>query len=98
MWHPYLVKDIVAIEQVQRTFTSRINGMRDINYWDRLKKLKIRSLQRRREKSIIMHVWKIKYNIFPNSIGMIFKLHKRSNAVKAVLKPLPRAVVGNFDS
>ncbi len=56
IWNPYLLKDIRRIEQVQRSFTVRITGMRDLNYWERLVKLKIRSLQRRRERQIILYV------------------------------------------
>ena len=46
------------------------------------------SLQRRREKLIITHVWKVKQNIYPNSVNINFKLYKRTNSIKAVLKPL----------
>ena len=53
--------------------------------------LNIRSLQRRREKSIIIHVWKIKNQVYPNSVDLSFKTHARSNAVKAILKPIPKA-------
>ena len=90
VWNPRLSKDIIAIEKVQRTFTSKISGLKDCNYWGRLSKLQIMSLQRRREKLIIIHVWKIKNNFFPNSINLDFKLLKRSNAIKAVLKPLSK--------
>ena len=48
------------------------------------------SLQRRRERIILLHVWKIKYNVYPNSVELSFKLNKRSNASRAVIKPLPR--------
>ena len=78
------------IEQIQRSFTSRISGLKDVSYWDRLKVLNIASLQRRREMLIILHIWKVKNNIYPNTIGLEFKLHNRTNAMKAVLKPLPK--------
>ena len=90
VWNPFLIKDICKIEQVQRAFTCRIAGMRDYNYWQRLKKLNIMSLQRRREKIIIIHLWKILHNFYPNSINLSFKHHPRSNAIKALLKPLPQ--------
>ena len=37
IWFPYLNKDIIYIEQVQRSFTNRISGLQDLNYWNRLK-------------------------------------------------------------
>ena len=90
IFNPYLIQEINKIEQVQRVFTSRISGMNNFNYWDRLKKLGIMSLQRRRERAIILHVWKILNNFNPNSVNMEFKYHDRSAAIKAVVKSLPK--------
>ena len=49
------------------------------------------SLQRRREKIIIVHVWKVLNGFYPNRIGLKFKHHSRSNSIKAILNPLPKA-------
>ena len=48
------------------------------------------SLQRCRERSIILHVWKIFNLIMPNDINLEFKEQSRLRAIKAVLKPLPK--------
>ena len=61
-----------------------------MDYWQRLKNLKISSLQRRREMLIILHVWKIKNKIYPNSVGFTFSLKNRNSSAKAVLKPMPK--------
>ena len=53
LWHSSKISDIQMIESVQRTFTSKIIGMGTLNYWQRLEKLGIQSLQRRRERFII---------------------------------------------
>ena len=90
IWCPYLMKHINTLEQIQRSFTYRIDGMKDFDYWERLSILKITSLQRRREKLIILHIWKILNNIYPNSINLQFKEHHRTTAIKAILKPLPK--------
>lgn len=90
VWSPHLKKDIVLLEQIQRSFTSRITGLQDLNYWQRLDKLGISSLQRLRERMILLHVFKIKNKFYPNTISLEFKLHERSNSIKAVLKPLPK--------
>ena len=50
----------------------------------------LKALQRRRERSMIIHVWKIKYKVYPNSVNLSFKLHQRSNAWRAVIKSLPK--------
>ena len=90
LWSPYLTKDINYIEQIQRSFTFRIENMQELNYWDRLSKLNISSLQRRREKIIIIHIWKILNKMYPNSSNLDFKEHIRTNSIRAILKPLPK--------
>ena len=66
LWNPTKISDIICIENVQRQFTRRISSCRDLNYCDRLKKLQIMSLQRRRERYIIVHTWKILTGEAPN--------------------------------
>ena len=90
LWNPYLSKDIVKLEGVQRSFTSRVHGLQHLNYWERLRALNIMSLQRRRERSTIFYLWKIKAKVFPNCCNMVFKEHKRTGALKAVIKPLSK--------
>ena len=90
VWSPHKVKDILQIEQLQRNFTSRIWNLEESDYWERLTKLGLESLQRRREKITILHIWKIKNNIYPNSIDIKFKQERRTQADKAVIRPLPR--------
>ena len=53
VWHTTKITDIQLVESLQRTFTSKVIGMQNLDYWQRLKKLKIQSLQRRRERYII---------------------------------------------
>ena len=59
VWNPAKVTEIQKLETVQRSFTRKISGCRDLQYWDRPKKLNLMSLQRRRERYSIIHVWKI---------------------------------------
>ena len=91
IWNPHKVKDIVCIEQVQRTFTAKIRGVSHLNYWERLSFLKIYSLQRRRERLMIIVVWKILNRVYPNCVNFEFKLNKRLNSLKAILQPMPKA-------
>ena len=90
IWNPYQIQDINKIEQIQRTFTSKIYGVGEMNYWERLSFLGIMSLQRRRERMIIIHIWKILHCQCPNSIDLDFKVHSRTSSIKAVIKPLPK--------
>ena len=90
LWNPGKVTEIQLIEGVQRTFTSRVSGLEKLNYWERLSELKLMSLQRRRERYIILMMWKILHNIVPNSCDIQFKMTHRHGAV-AVIPPLSRS-------
>ena len=59
LWNCHKVTDIQVLEGVQKTFTSRIWGLQHLDYWQRLKALKLMSLQRRRERYMLIHMWKI---------------------------------------
>ena len=48
IWSPYLLKDIDLIEKVQRSFTKRMPGMKDLSYRERLLALGLKSLEYRR--------------------------------------------------
>ena len=54
------------VEKVQRSFTKFISGMTGLSYTERLTVLKLYSLQRRRERYIIIYVWKILEGLVPN--------------------------------
>jgi hypothetical protein len=67
LWHPSNLRgDIEEMEQVLRTFTRRIPQVRDLNYWECLKQLKMMSLQRRSERYKILYTWKVVQGIVPN--------------------------------
>ena len=56
LWNPSKAKDIQTIEAIQRTFTCKISEVQHLNYWERLHELKLYSLQRRRERYIIIYI------------------------------------------
>ena len=72
LWSPSKISDIQAIEGVQRHFTSRIEDCKDLTYYERLAKLKISSLQRRRERYIIITMYKILNQLMPNDLKVNF--------------------------
>jgi len=39
LWSPHLQLNKIQIEAVQRSFTAKIQGLRELNYWDRLHRL-----------------------------------------------------------
>ena len=88
LWDPGTKTLINEIEQVQRRFTHKIDGLREENYWKRLEILKILSLQRRRERKNIIYVWKIKNSMVRNDIELEFEMNSRRSKYVAVLKPM----------
>ena len=54
------------LEGLQRAFTAKIPELRGLNYWARLEKLKLLSIQRRFERYECIYTWKIVENIVPN--------------------------------
>jgi hypothetical protein len=70
LWNPTSAGDILSLENVQRSFTRHVQGMYNLDYWERLNSLKLYSLQRRRERYDILYVWKILEGLVPNVSSM----------------------------
>ena len=58
-WSPHYQKDVMALEGVQKRFTRMLPGMEDISYEERLNKLGLFSLERRRLRGDLIEVYKI---------------------------------------
>ena len=76
VWSPTLKQEISKIERIQKSFTKKINGMEDKNYHQRLKSLKLYSLERRRERYMIINTWQQLEGQRDNL--MDFKVNERS--------------------
>ena len=77
LWNPSKICDIQELESVQRTLTSKIHGLQHLQYWERLKTLTLMSLQRRRERYVIMHMWKILHGLTSNDLQVQFTVNPR---------------------
>ena len=84
LWNPSKIGDIQILEAVQRSFTSRIHGFQHLDYWQRLKALNLMSLQRRRERYILVMMWKCLNQHCPNSLNISFKYSERKGNVAAL--------------
>merc|ERR1711917_209335 len=49
--------DIDKLDRIQKNYTSKIKGMENLNYHERLIKLNLYSLERRRERFMIINAW-----------------------------------------
>ena len=92
LWSPHRVQDIAKLESVQRRYTSKMTAIQHLNYGDRLKHLKLMSLQRRRERYQIIYVWKILNGKVPNDIGFSWRESARKGTV-AVIPRMPSSVL-----
>ena len=59
VWSPHLWKLSKMIENVQVRATKLVDGMKNIKYANRLKKLDLPTLQHRRERGDMIEVWKL---------------------------------------
>ena len=58
--------EITRLENLQRQFTKKIKGFENLNYWERLNKLKMLSHQRRMERYNIIYTWKVLEGLVPD--------------------------------
>ena len=59
LWCPGDQESISKLESVQRHFTSKVKGLENMDYWERLENLQLYSQERRRERYMIIFLWKI---------------------------------------
>lgn len=84
-WSPYLKKDIESIERVQHRATKLITGISSLSYEERLEKLNMFTLERRRTRGDLIQLFKlikqgdtegINFNTDSRTRGHRFKLRK----------------------
>ncbi|CAL4235595.1 unnamed protein product [Meganyctiphanes norvegica] len=88
IWSPSQKKDIDKLERVQKHFTSRIEGLENLNYHQRLKKLKLYSLERRRERYMLNNAWQQIEEISENVLGLKARRLGRSRRLVSTMIPL----------
>ena len=81
LWCPTQTGDIQCLEQVQRSFIRKITGVQHLSYWQQLQEQSLYSLERRRERYIMIYVWRIMEAQVPN-FG-----HPDHGGIKAVWHP-----------
>ena len=88
VWFGLPLENLRSIEAIQRSFTKKIVFPSSVNsYWERLQYLKMMSLQRRRERYAILHMWKILNNKTSNDLSITFDMNIRFGTV-AKIPPL----------
>ena len=86
IWSPSMQNEINELERIQKSFTSKINGMEELDYHQRLKALKLYSLERRRERYLIIYAWQMTENIKENVLNL--KIHKNGRSRTIYSRPI----------
>ena len=81
VWSPVQQGVINEIERVQKSYTSKIEGMEGLDYHQRLVKLNVYSLERRREIYLIIYAWQMIEGIKENILGLRSKKYGRSRTI-----------------
>ena len=92
LWFPSAQDQINKIEAVQKSLVSRIsdNRLKCASYWDKLSKLRLYSQERRRERYMIIFIWKISQGLV-NGYDIPFTSPKSRTGRKAVPTPVIRS-------
>jgi len=91
IWSPYTVKDITAIESVQRRFTKRLSGLNNLSHTECLQRIRLSSLELWRLYDDLIYCYKIIFGMVDlttsdffqwapctSTRGHSFKLYKNS--------------------
>ena len=97
LWHSNRISHIQELESVQRSFTARIAGVQHLDYWERLQKLSLMSLQRRRERYMLLHMWKIRHGQVSNDLRVSFVTRLRTG-IRAIVPSLRRGSLAHHQS
>ena len=90
LWCPSAQQDIAKIEKVQKSLVSRIRDSRlkGLSYWDKLKTLKMYSQERRRERYIVIFIWKVSQGLVTG-----YDINFTLNDCRTGRKAIPATVV-----
>ena len=66
LWMPQEGQNLDKLEKLLRDFTRKMPGLKELNYWERLKKMKMSSEQRRLERYQMIYIWKMMEDKVPN--------------------------------
>ena len=73
LWNGLSLQEVQELECIQRNFTYRIASPPSVDdYWKRLQYFNLMSLQRRRERYLIIFMWKIVYAKVSNDLNISF--------------------------
>jgi len=78
-WSPYKVGDISSIEKVQRRFTKRLPGLKNLTYKQRLVATNLDTLELRRLRTDLVVCYKIVFGLIEVDVNKFFSFAHVSN-------------------
>lgn len=94
LYFPFKITLITEIEGLQRHYTKRIQGCHDQNYYERLKSLKLYSLQRRSERYALIYIWKIIENKVVNLSSNTVRIKQNQRTGRKIVIPALSKISG----
>ena len=88
LWAPSEGGELMKIEKLLKDYTARIPEVSEMNYWERLKHLKMNSEQRRMERYKIIYVWKVLEKLVPDANLMLANFESDRVGRKCKVPPL----------
>ncbi|CAL4119814.1 unnamed protein product [Meganyctiphanes norvegica] len=92
VWAPWHQNEINKLERIQKFFTSKIYGLDQLDYHQRLKKLNLYSLERRRERYLIINAWQQIEGLTENVLGL--KARRLGRSRRIVSSKIPIGING----
>jgi ribonuclease P/MRP protein subunit RPP40 len=81
VWSPHLVKHVNMIENVQKRATKLVDGLSDLDYPERLKKLDLPTLIYRRARGDMIELWKHFHTYDKASLSNRLQPHNRESRI-----------------
>ena len=86
IWSPSTIKDITAIESVQRRFTKKLYGLFNCTYDDRLRNLGLERLEVRRIRADLILCYKILFGLNRTTVKFEFQTYSKTRGHQFKLK------------
>ena len=86
LWSPVSSVKISSLEQLLITYTFNTKGLENDNYWERLRKMGLSSVQRRFQRYKIIYIWKIVRGLTHN-FGLTWTEHVHWGLMIDINKP-----------
>ena len=82
VWSPYWIKDIEILENVQRRATKQVQGLRGMEYEERLRALRLPTLVYRRLRGDMLECYKITSKRYDRKVGRILTYNRHVTGIE----------------